>query len=987
MDKPKKEKRLFRLILKWILSMVFLVILGMFLIPIVFNDFISQEVKKGINKNLVTEFHFESSEISFFNHFPSLTFSFEEVSLAGSEPFSNKPVVIAKEVGFGINIFKLLFSKELEVNETYLADCTIEILKDKFGRNNFNVLHESDSLLVEKKSDTTDFNLNLNKLNISKANIIYKDEAIGITILSSGFNYDGEGGFETGTLELGSQLEIDSIDVVFENVDYLKGKKLRAKSFTIYDANTLSIELDQNNIFLNDLNINFDGHLNVFEEGLAYDLNFNTKNGNIRKLMSALPPKYAEWSKDLKLKGKFDAAFFLAGYSGMVPDSLEKAKNTIELDIYNGKIAHKEADELIEDLVVKFKGSFERDWVDLRLDSLNFRLNEDLTTGQFVASGRSDSLYINSQMISKLDLNLLNQTLKIPGLELKGKLLSDWNVSGIYQPSASRFPKSKGHILVSKGSIKTSGYPEPIKNIELNATLESEDQTYASSALKVNNLKFSFLGNPFNAQAYFKDFDAPEYQINCLGTIDFESLNQVIDLPFYLADGLIEADLNLKGKLANPNSESSENTVETLNTGMLNLKNIKLTSANLQRPIFIKEGQFLFLNEKMAFSKLEIQHGNTQANMDGYFQNYLEYLLFSKGVLRGDIKLNSPFVNVTEFFPTKEQLTDLKQQKSDSISSASEVKEVVNGVMLIPERLDLSFQVEVDTLKYNALTISALSGVLGIKDEGLFLKNGDLDMVDGTAHLEGFYRPIDSQNALFSMDIIAKNLDIKQGYETIELFKELVPAAEWASGNVSVNYSLLGSLDQQMRPVLPSLEGSGTLIAQNIQFEDYKLLGTLSKKSGFDALNNPAVSEITINSTIENNILELERFKFKVRPFRLRAEGQTTLDGELSLKMRLGLPPFGIIGIPIVVKGPSSNFDIKLGRKAPDLEELEGDEEYSEDDIRRMSMLKDSIREGMTIDQIDKMQQKIERINLDSISRTTTVDTIRIQTIDTLRGQ
>ena len=102
--------------------------------------------------------------------------------------------------------------------------------------------------------------------------------------------------------------------------------------------------------------------------------------------------------------------------------------------------------------------------------------------------------------------------------------------------------------------------------------------------------------------------------------------------------------------------------------------------------------------------------------------------------------------------------------------------------------------------------------------------------------------------------------------------------------------------------------------------------------------------------------------------------------------MRLGLPPFGIIGIPIVVKGPSRDFDIKLGRKAPDLDELEGNEEYSADDVRRLSMLKDSIREGMTIDQIDKMQQKIERINLDSISKSTT-DTLRIQTMDTLRGQ
>ena len=39
--------------------------------------------------------------------------------------------------------------------------------------------------------------------------------------------------------------------------------------------------------------------------------------------------------------------------------------------------------------------------------------------------------------------------------------------------------------------------------------------------------------------------------------------------------------------------------------------------------------------------------------------------------------------------------------------------------------------------------------------------------------------------------------------------------------------------------------------------------------------------------------------------------------------MRIGLPPLGIIGIPIKVLGTQENPDIKLGRKSEDLEETE----------------------------------------------------------------
>ena len=42
--------------------------------------------------------------------------------------------------------------------------------------------------------------------------------------------------------------------------------------------------------------------------------------------------------------------------------------------------------------------------------------------------------------------------------------------------------------------------------------------------------------------------------------------------------------------------------------------------------------------------------------------------------------------------------------------------------------------------------------------------------------------------------------------------------------------------------------------------------------------------------------------------------------------MRLGLPPLGIIGIPLIITGNKDNPKIKIGRKSEDLEET-GDTE------------------------------------------------------------
>ena len=84
-------------------------------------------------------------------------------------------------------------------------------------------------------------------------------------------------------------------------------------------------------------------------------------------------------------------------------------------------------------------------------------------------------------------------------------------------------------------------------------------------------------------------------------------------------------------------------------------------------------------------------------------------------------------------------------------------------------------------------------------------------------------------------------------------------------------------------------------------------------------------ASVLLKSHIKNNLITVERFKFRVSGFRLRIEGQSSFDGRLNFKMRLGLPPLGIIGIPIKVTGTQENPKIGLGKRSKDLEETEYD--------------------------------------------------------------
>jgi AsmA protein len=70
-----------------------------------------------------------------------------------------------------------------------------------------------------------------------------------------------------------------------------------------------------------------------------------------------------------------------------------------------------------------------------------------------------------------------------------------------------------------------------------------------------------------------------------------------------------------------------------------------------------------------------------------------------------------------------------------------------------------------------------------------------------------------------------------------------------------------------------------------------------------------------VHSTINNNVIDIKPFTFKVSLFRPTIKGTTSFNGLLDLRVRLGLPPAGLIGIPITVTGTHSQPKIKVFSK------------------------------------------------------------------------
>lgn len=902
------KKVLFVKILKitGISFLTFLVL--MIILPILFAGTITEKVKVLANKNLEGELNFKDSELSFFKHFPSLTLTLKDFSLNGSKPFKEESLLSASEIGFGINLWALIVDKRTEIDNVFLDKAKINIQVNKNGEANFNIYNSNSTDTLNSSESAS---LNLEKIQISNSQLFYNDKSTKMNIEAKGFNYDGKGNLLKSNFNLNSSARMDSLSFVFDGKEYLKNKKIKADLITKINTNSLSFIFEKNDLVINKLLIQFTGFFDFLSNGYKMDFILKTENSNLDDLFTALPAEYITWMNETKMKGKTSALITLKG-NYVVSENLSPTLN-FNINIRDGYVKHQKAPYPLENIFLNLDTklpNLDINQLKIQLDSLYFKVNNNKLSAILISDGFGESITINSKIQTKLDLQYITNALQIPNLKLAGNLNADIVSKGDYNKKERKFPITNGNFELTNGLIQTAYYPKPLRDINVKANFNSPTVNFKDASLVVSTANFTFEGEPFTMNASFENFEDIAYNINAKGILNLSNIYKIFSQEGLDFNGFLDANVILAGKL----SDATTGNINNLhNSGTLEVKNIKTTSTYLAKPFLIETGLFTFNQDKMNFSNFIGKYGASDITMHGNLENVINFILSDNQILKGNFTLTSNLLNINEFIPTS----------TTNVDSEKEVISEVSGVVEIPTNLDVSIQTKVLKTVYDDITIDNLSGNLFIQNGSLKLTNGNLEIIGANAKMDAYYKNEGRQKAYFDYTIQASEFDIKRAYNEINIFKEIVTSAESAEGIVGLKYSIKGVLDDKMAPIMPSLEGNGTLFVKKVKMKGFKLLNVVSSKSETPNIKDPDVSEVEIKTTIKNNLVTIEPFKFKVAGFRMRFQGQTSLDGKLNLKMRIGLPPLGLIGIPIKVQGTQENPIVKLGKKSEDLEATE----------------------------------------------------------------
>lgn len=886
------------------------ILLLLFLIPLLFPGQIASEVKKIANERLDTKMDFTKSRLSFFTHFPSLTVSLDDLSMTGSAPFRNDTLLKAEQVAFGINLKRLIFDNEVKINKLYVSKALINVMVNQKGQANYNI-YISDPKNIKKEDKPEEGTaIRLERIDLEDCHVKYNDRSAKILVDANGFNYVGKGNLSEDIFDLSTDADIDKLDFYYNRTGYVRRKKVHADLITRINTHALSFILQKNELQINKLPLKFTGLFTILRDGYKINIKAASENTTVKDLLSVMPPEYLTWLDETEISGRSDLLFTFKGNYNVAKK--QKPNLAFNLKIDKGAINYQNAPVPLTDFNMDLNAllpELDPEKLIINLRTLKFKVGEKDYFNAYLRSKGLSEMTVDASVKGALDLAVVDAAIGLNTIDLRGILKTDIKAKGLFSTSKKLFPKTIGGISLRQGWLKTESYPNPITDITFVANVLNKAGTFQDLIVAVAPASFIFEGNPMYVNATLSDFGDLAYNAKIKGELNVGRIYQVFSQKGLDVTGYAKADLSLKGK----QSYATTGQYDKLdNRGTLLLRNIKATSELFPKSFFIKQGNFRFQNEKMWFEKFYASYGKSDFDINGYLLNTINYFLESHGTLNGSFNMKSKLINVDEFMALEK---GENKDRNLEVEYAKEDHPKMSGVVIIPKNLNVALTANADKVEYNGLVLNKLSGKVGVAKDGFFLENTTFNIIDCILGIDATYKDETPTTAHFAAHFTAKDFSVQRAYKEIPMFHDMVTAAEKAQGIISVDYNIKGDLDGNMGPIYESLEGGGTIYLRDVQIKGLKLFDGISSQTGQKGLNNPDMKGIEIISTVDNNLIHIEPFTFSVASFRPTIKGTTSFDGLLDLRMRLGLPPGGIIGFPIVITGTHEDPKIKIFSK------------------------------------------------------------------------
>ncbi len=449
-------------------------------------------------------------------------------------------------------------------------------------------------------------------------------------------------------------------------------------------------------------------------------------------------------------------------------------------------------------------------------------------------------------------------------------------IKGLYYKEI--YPAIDFKVNVANGNFKYQDLPEEIKNIRADISLSKPEGVLDLTVVNIKNARAEIKNNPVDLTLLLKNLVSdPYFDGAFVGKINFGQLKNALPMDSVNISGTIDANLFVKGNYSDIEKEQYD---KIKSDGIVLLDNFLYDSPGFTQVISIPSGKLDFSPQYVNLSQLNMKVGQSDFNLTGKINNYLNYLL-KDGVLQGDLQLVSSFVNLNELLRLQKKGNAGENAKTKpAVAAASQDSPAGTEKLVfdIPKTIDITFRSKIDKAVFDKLPISAIQGLITARNGKLILNGLNMNMVDGELILTGSYENTVKNNPLFDFNFEVVKFDIPLAYQSLTGFQKILPVGAQSQGKLSATMKMKGQLSESFQIIPSSVNGTGLLNTENLKIIDSPVFNQLKGILLPGMLKNVDIEDINASFNVENGNINL-------KPFRTKISGQeTTIAGTLNVE-------------------------------------------------------------------------------------------------------
>lgn len=331
-------------------SIVLIVLLLLVVTPWFFKDKIAGLVKDELNKQVNANVDFQTARLSLLRSFPNFSLSLKQLSVINQQPFEGDTLAYLGSLTLTVDLMSVISGGPYVVKRIALDKVVMNFLSLKTGEVNWDIVATSTETTVEETgaADEAPLSIKLNQLTINDAQVVYEDQSLGMNIRLQGLDANLKGDFTANVARLQLGVASEQLTVLYDGIAYLNKVAVDLKLGLQTDLEKSIYSFDQASLRLNQLNMGFDGTVEMPAEDIMIQLNFNALNNNLKHLLSLVPAVYASDFDKLTVAGDFS----LGGYVKGIYNDTQMPGYGVDLQVNKGSISYPDLPTAINNITI-----------------------------------------------------------------------------------------------------------------------------------------------------------------------------------------------------------------------------------------------------------------------------------------------------------------------------------------------------------------------------------------------------------------------------------------------------------------------------------------------------------------------------------------------------------------------------------------------------------------------------------------------------------